>query len=82
MSLPVDLPVFELREELRKALSGIDRPRVLLRAPTGSGKSTGVPLMLLEEKVVEGTILVVQPRRIAARDVGGVCGGIAQGKGG
>jgi len=41
--------------------------RILLRAPTGSGKSTGVPLMLLEEGRVEGRILVVQPRRIAAR---------------
>lgn len=80
MSLPVDLPVFELREELRKALSGIDRPRVLLRAPTGSGKSTGVPLMLLEEKVVEGTILVVQPRRIAARMLGEYVAGLRKGK--
>lgn len=67
MSGGVDLPVFSLREELREALSGIERPRVLLRAPTGSGKSTGVPLMLLEEKMVQGTVLVVQPRRIAAR---------------
>ncbi len=63
----MDLPVFELREELLRSLEG-PCPRVLLRAPTGSGKSTGVPPMLADAGWTEkGTILIVQPRRMAAR---------------
>ncbi len=59
------LPVFEIREKLEESLR--KGGRVLLRAPTGSGKSTGVPTMLLDSEVIEGMIVVVQPRRIAAR---------------
>jgi len=43
-----------------------------LRSPTGSGKSTRVPLHLLqelEERDVPGEIWVVQPRRLAARSL-------------
>ena len=61
------LPVFEIREKLEECLREGGRGRVLLRAPTGSGKSTGVPVMLLQDSQVEGMIVVVQPRRIAAR---------------
>ncbi len=39
--------------------------RLLLKAPTGSGKSTTVPGMIRGE--VDGRVLVVQPRRLAAR---------------
>jgi ATP-dependent helicase HrpB len=45
---------------------------VVLRSPTGSGKSTRVPLHLLEELEEsgrEGEIWVVQPRRLAARSL-------------
>ncbi len=61
----VDLPVNEISGELVARLQS--GHRVLLRAPTGSGKSTGVPAMILEAGVVEGMIVVVQPRRMAAR---------------
>ncbi len=61
----VDLPVLEIRNKLLDALGGIGR--ILLRAPTGSGKSTCVPPMLLDGGKVDGLIVVVQPRRIAAR---------------
>jgi len=47
-----------------------DRARVLLKAPTGSGKSTAVPGMILDAGV-PGMILVVQPRRMAARLLAG-----------
>ena len=60
----MELPVNELREELLGALE--NSGRLLLRAPTGSGKSTCVPPMMLDGGV-QGLIVVVQPRRIAAR---------------
>ncbi len=60
----MELPVHSIREELLKAVQ--TSGRLLLRAPTGSGKSTCVPPMMLDGGV-EGLIVVVQPRRIAAR---------------
>ncbi|MEM9080195.1 MAG: ATP-dependent helicase C-terminal domain-containing protein [Verrucomicrobiota bacterium] len=72
------LPVLEVKEELLRALGPEGVRRVLLKAPTGSGKSTVVPKVLLEEGGMEGMIVVVQPRRIAARMlaeyVAGLCG--------
>jgi ATP-dependent helicase HrpB len=60
----VELPVHSLRKSLLESVHSSGR--LLLRAPTGSGKSTCVPSMLLDGGV-EGLIVVVQPRRIAAR---------------
>lgn len=74
------MPVYTLREELEEALAGGAVRRILLRAPTGSGKSTGVPLMLLESGAIRGTILVVQPRRIAARMLAQYVAGLRGGK--
>lgn len=61
----INLPVNSLRDELLQVVDSSGR--LLLRAPTGSGKSTCVPPMLLDGGKVEGLIVVVQPRRIAAR---------------
>ncbi len=61
----MDLPVNALKDSLLHAVR--ESGRLLLRAPTGSGKSTCVPPMLLDGGVVDGLIVVVQPRRIAAR---------------
>lgn len=61
-----DLPIFELEHELVAALRRC--PRVVLEAPTGSGKSTQVPQILLDHGLLgNGEIVVLQPRRLPAR---------------
>ena len=42
---------------------------VLLRAEPGAGKSTGLPLALLLSGNVQGNIILLEPRRLAARSV-------------
>ncbi len=65
-----DLPVREVLPELRRALA-LGRGAVLT-APPGSGKTTLVPLALLGEPWLAGrTILVSEPRRLAARAAAG-----------
>src|SRR5580693_1154553 len=60
------LPVDEALPALRTALSN-GRSAVLV-APPGAGKTTRVPLALLDEPWVRGRkILVLEPRRLAAR---------------
>ena len=64
---PDDLPVREIRSRFAEALRSEPR-RIVLRAPTGSGKSTQAPKWVLEETAGDRReILVLQPRRIAAR---------------
>ncbi len=63
------LPIFEIRDALVEACGGVEpRRRIVVEAPTGSGKSTQVPQILLDSGCLgNGEILVLQPRRIAAR---------------
>ena len=64
----MSLPVLEALPRLRQALSGANL--ALLQAPPGAGKSTGLPLELLYEPWMDGkTMLLLQPRRVAARAV-------------
>ncbi|WP_034383579.1 ATP-dependent helicase HrpB [Deinococcus sp. YIM 77859] len=63
-----DLPVFEVLPELRAALER--SPLVVLQAPPGAGKSTALPLALLNEPSLAGQgVVMLQPRRVAARAV-------------
>jgi ATP-dependent helicase HrpB len=60
------LPVDEALPGLRRALTA-GRAAVLV-APPGAGKTTRVPLALMDEPwVAGGKILVLEPRRLAAR---------------
>lgn len=60
------LPVFDVIDNIRSALSANNR--LILQAPPGAGKTTSVPLALLNEPWLEGKkILMLEPRRLAAR---------------
>lgn len=61
------LPVAAVVPELFTALDA--SPQVLLTAPTGAGKSTWLPLRLLEHGGIKGRIILLEPRRLAARNV-------------
>ena len=60
------LPIYEIEHDIIARLKS-DR-RLILSAPTGSGKSTQVPQMLLKHGLLgDGQVVVLQPRRLAAR---------------
>ncbi|MBM4299684.1 MAG: ATP-dependent RNA helicase, partial [Deltaproteobacteria bacterium] len=62
----LELPIFEVERPLLDALK--IHKRVILTAPTGSGKSTQVPQMLLDSGLLgDGQVAVLQPRRLPTR---------------
>ncbi|MFB6398853.1 MULTISPECIES: ATP-dependent helicase HrpB [Pseudomonas] len=62
ISLPIDAALPALRQALA------NRDEAVLEAPPGAGKTTRVPLALLHEPWLAGqTILMLEPRRLAAR---------------
>ncbi len=68
MAARFGLPVEDSLDELRAALAS--GRRAVLQAPPGAGKSTGVPLALLDEPWARGQrILLLEPRRLAAQAV-------------
>ncbi|MBI1194456.1 MAG: ATP-dependent helicase HrpB [Gammaproteobacteria bacterium] len=64
MTLPID----EILSDLRLAVANY--PGVVLQAPPGAGKTTRVPLALLNEGWLgDDKIIMLEPRRLAARNV-------------
>ncbi len=64
LTLP-DLPIHAALPELRDALA---QGHAVLSAPPGSGKTTVVPLALLDEPWLAGRrVVMLEPRRLAAR---------------
>jgi ATP-dependent helicase HrpB len=62
----ISLPIDAVLPDLRRALAL--RHEAVLEAPPGAGKTTRVPLALLDETWLAGqTILMLEPRRLAAR---------------
>nr|WP_276590031.1 ATP-dependent helicase HrpB [Enterobacter quasiroggenkampii] len=61
--MPVAVVLPDLLAALRHA------PQVLLNAPTGAGKSTWLPLQILKDGNISGKIILLEPRRLAARNV-------------
>ncbi|MCG8428116.1 MAG: ATP-dependent helicase HrpB, partial [Chromatiales bacterium] len=61
-----NLPIHQIIPELCTALE--KAPKVVLTAPPGSGKTTIVPLALIEQSWLAGKkIVLLEPRRLAAR---------------
>ena len=59
------LPIHDAIADLLQALS--DTGRAVLQAPPGAGKTTIVPLELLRAGLCAGRIVMLEPRRLAAR---------------
>ncbi len=67
MPAPRDLPIYELESAVVASLRA--QGRLIVQAPTGSGKSTQIPQMLWRHGLLgeKGEVVVLQPRRLAAR---------------
>ena len=61
------LPALSLLPNLLAALKQ-QRP-VIVQAPPGAGKSTALPLALLQSGGLSGRIIMLEPRRLAARNI-------------
>ncbi|HWS77989.1 MAG TPA: ATP-dependent helicase HrpB [Thermomonas sp.] len=69
MTSPI-FPITELLPDIRASL--VAHPRLVLEAPPGAGKTTQVPLALLDAPWLEGRkIVMLEPRRVAARAAAG-----------
>jgi ATP-dependent helicase HrpB len=57
--LPIDLVIPEILDKLRES------ERLVVQAPPGAGKTTRLPLALLDQPWLTGRVLLIQPRRLA-----------------
>jgi len=64
----VNLPIHEVLPQIKNTL--LNHPTIIIQAPPGAGKSTLLPLELLKEEWLKGNkILMLEPRKLAARSV-------------
>jgi ATP-dependent helicase HrpB len=64
--MPERLPIYDIESDIIARLKA--QRRLILSAPTGSGKSTQVPQMLLRHGMLgDGQVVILQPRRLATR---------------
>ncbi|WP_064601941.1 ATP-dependent helicase HrpB [Photobacterium sp. J15] len=61
--LPIDAVLSPLLEQLQS------RSQLILKAPPGAGKSTRLPLAILQQGGIDGRIIMLEPRRLAARNI-------------
>ncbi|MBO4768081.1 MAG: DEAD/DEAH box helicase, partial [Bacteroidales bacterium] len=62
-----DLPAASIADDVNRALA--ERQAVVVTSPTGAGKSTLLPLTILSGAPAKGKILMLEPRRLAARQI-------------
>lgn len=60
-----ELPIHAALDDLIQALRS--RGRAVLQAPPGAGKTTVVPLAMMQAGLTDGRIVMLEPRRLAAR---------------
>lgn len=66
----ISFPIASLLPDIQASLAA--HPRLVLEAPPGAGKTTQVPLALLDAPWLAGRrIIVLEPRRVAARAAAG-----------
>ena len=61
------LPIESVFDELQSSLSLA--PQVILQAPPGAGKSTFLPFTMVKEQWFTGKIIMLEPRRLAAKNI-------------
>ncbi|WP_447028120.1 ATP-dependent helicase HrpB [Vibrio parahaemolyticus] len=61
------LPIEAVMPQLLTAVK--HQHQVILKAATGAGKSTYFPLQLIQNQVVTGKVIMLEPRRLAARNI-------------
>ncbi|BDR12518.1 ATP-dependent helicase HrpB [Vibrio sp. STUT-A11] len=61
------LPIESVMPQLLAAVE--NQHQVILKAAPGAGKSTYFPLQLLKHQLVTGKIIMLEPRRLAARNI-------------
>lgn len=64
----LNLPIYDVLDDIKQILN--QNSTLILQAPPGAGKSTVVPISLLKESWLEDRmIIMLEPRRVAARMV-------------
>lgn len=61
------LPASEIARDVNEALS--KHNTLIITAPPGAGKSTLLPLTILNGEIEQGKVLMLEPRRLAARQI-------------
>ncbi|MGL4906782.1 MAG: hypothetical protein ACRC38_08600, partial [Plesiomonas sp.] len=61
------LPICTVIPSLLQALQ--QQAQIILKAPPGAGKSTWLPVELLRQPWLTGKIILLEPRRLAARSI-------------
>jgi len=61
------LPIDQILPKLSQALA--TQQQIILSAPPGAGKSTRLPLYLCQNNLIDGQIILLEPRRLAARNI-------------
>jgi len=64
----LDLPIVDILEEVKEKLQ--EDTTLIVHAPPGAGKSTLLPLAILEEEwLKDQKIILLEPRRLAAKSI-------------